>query len=273
MAALNKARDELDQLLRKYRRDPTNIRWDEREITRRVRIVHAEIEKIRDICDDIKRCDSTQRQAMRAVLLDMSTKANLFEKFIRDKIAEHKQLMASTKRRPGGLSDDDWDDEESVDGFSAPLPSNKRQYQVPSNGSGDNQPPYTEKDGAVGGTPAATAKKGRLRSAVTQPSATGTGQAQAILVQPMRRTFIERPPARAATAGDCFVCNGTDHFPHRCPGFLIISRRAREAVVTEFNACANCLRTDHTAVDCERSGCWHCNEPHNSLLCPRGPRN
>lgn len=57
------------------------------------------------------------------------------------------------------------------------------------------------------------------------------------------------------------------HALYRCSKFLALNRDKREEIVKKNRLCLNCLHSGHSYRNCERGGCFRCNEKHSSSLC------
>lgn len=281
---LSKARDEYKKLLRKYRIHPMLIKWPVAEIVRRVKILRAECEKIKDICEQIVLGNSDERIPMRAVMLKETEKIMAFERWVYEQQAQHRARLAKGGRPPhdSESEDDELDRYEVVDGFEyVPPRQQKIEGTLESNGEDASAAPaqeqesWDDEDGAIGGVPAkrdeSPTKRKRVQSAVVVPRAEVSEPPRRLVVLPMAHRVQHR---EGASEHRCFVCESNGHWPHRCPGMQIICRQARTAIMRSRGACLNCFRLGHKEDECLAEPCFRCpGIRHNSLLCPKSPAN
>lgn len=64
----------------------------------------------------------------------------------------------------------------------------------------------------------------------------------------------------------CYVCKANGHRIFDCARFLRLRPTERLQTVKRLQLCINCLRSNHTARDCNSSSCFKCNARHNTLL-------
>ncbi|XP_053989825.1 uncharacterized protein LOC128882267 [Hylaeus volcanicus] len=63
----------------------------------------------------------------------------------------------------------------------------------------------------------------------------------------------------------CVVCKGV-HPIYKCTNFLELSVRDRLNTVKRTKLCLNCLRPNHTVVNCQLGNCRKCDKKHHTLL-------
>lgn len=115
-------------------------------------------------------------------------------------------------------------------------------------------------------------------SSAVSPTGSHRAVGNRLLVLPISQPYQERAnrvlPVQPYGGRLCFVCKAVDHWPHRCPGLLIMCLQARRAVINARGACNNCLRTGHITEKCPQPGCHRCQGAlHNSILCRESPNN
>lgn len=70
----------------------------------------------------------------------------------------------------------------------------------------------------------------------------------------------------------CVNCGG-DHFLHKCDGFKALSIKQKRAVLELHRLCHNCFSSAHLTGACSQGACKRCQTKHNSLVCPRAPKD
>lgn len=70
----------------------------------------------------------------------------------------------------------------------------------------------------------------------------------------------------------CAYCKATSHTIFKCEYFDTLTIRARTEFLQRDGRCFNCL-SHHGKKPCPSGVCRTCNQPHNSLICARNPKN
>lgn len=70
----------------------------------------------------------------------------------------------------------------------------------------------------------------------------------------------------------CVYCKLATHTIFKCEHFDTLTIRAKTDFLQREGRCLNCL-TQHGRNPCPSGHCRTCNEPHNSMLCRRNPKN
>lgn len=70
----------------------------------------------------------------------------------------------------------------------------------------------------------------------------------------------------------CAYCKVGSHTIFKCDHFDTLTIRAKTEFLQREGRCLNCL-TAHGRNPCPSGHCRTCNEPHNSMLCRRNPKN
>jgi hypothetical protein len=74
--------------------------------------------------------------------------------------------------------------------------------------------------------------------------------------------------ANHASANDKLTCSfcKKGHFIFQCADFLKLAVTERFNQVKRLNLCVNCLKHNHSALNCKSGSCKECNKKHNTLL-------
>jgi DnaJ-domain-containing protein 1 len=74
--------------------------------------------------------------------------------------------------------------------------------------------------------------------------------------------------ANHASANDKLTCSFCQkgHFIFQCADFLKLAVTERFNQVKRLNLCVNCLKHNHSALNCKSGSCRECNKKHNRLL-------
>lgn len=71
----------------------------------------------------------------------------------------------------------------------------------------------------------------------------------------------------------CIYCKSTTHTIYKCVhGFESLTIQAKKAFLRKEERCDNCFMRHPTDV-CTGGSCWTCKVQHNSMLCPKNPKN
>lgn len=70
----------------------------------------------------------------------------------------------------------------------------------------------------------------------------------------------------------CVNCGG-EHFLHKCDGFRALTIKQKRAVLEMHRLCHNCFSSAHLTGSCAQGACKRCQTKHNSLLCPKAPKD
>ncbi|XP_076658716.1 uncharacterized protein LOC143362429 [Halictus rubicundus] len=80
--------------------------------------------------------------------------------------------------------------------------------------------------------------------------------------------YVERPRQVHVTVRpqvNCPVCT-KGHYIQYCEQFLQLKPQDRVAELRKHKLCHNCLRPDHSTIQCRSGNCRQCNKKHNTLL-------
>lgn len=68
------------------------------------------------------------------------------------------------------------------------------------------------------------------------------------------------------TTKKCCICKKDNHHIYSCNEFLKLDVNNRIKIAKQNKLCLNCLKFNHTSLDCWGSNCKKCNKKHNTLL-------
>lgn len=85
-------------------------------------------------------------------------------------------------------------------------------------------------------------------------------------------TPVAEPSARRK-GQVCIYCKSTLHTIYKCSaGFESLTILAKKQFLHKEDRCENCFMR-HPIDNCTAGTCWSCKVQHNSMLCPKNPRN
>lgn len=88
---------------------------------------------------------------------------------------------------------------------------------------------------------------------------------------PVRTPTVDTGARRKQTV--CIYCKNTTHTIYKClNGFEGLSIPAKKQFLRREERCENCFMK-HPGDICTAGSCWTCNLQHNSMLCPKNPKN
>lgn len=91
--------------------------------------------------------------------------------------------------------------------------------------------------------------------------------------QPSTSYGISNPPKRQRKLTTiCINCKG-DHGLCQCGSFIGSSLQAKAKLLQQKRLCINCFSAAHAVSECPMGPCKKCNLKHNSLMCPKNPKN
>lgn len=79
-------------------------------------------------------------------------------------------------------------------------------------------------------------------------------------------------PKSKKTKTVCVDCGG-DHFLHKCEVFRAHTMKQKRLVLETNRLCHNCFSSAHLTGACSQGVCKRCQAKHNSLLCPKAPKD
>lgn len=105
-----------------------------------------------------------------------------------------------------------------------------------------------------------------LERSSLNPSDQETNHKKNISTTPQSKPRIQPYTLLTSQGSSCQLCN-ENHALYMCPVFKSKTPQERYQIVRQYNLCPNCLRGNHSSINCTSTyKCRLCNKKHNSLL-------